>query len=61
MQPFLSIVIPALNEESRLPASLDSILTFLHAQPFPAEILVVDNGSHDRTHALARAYADRHP
>lgn len=61
MQPFLSIVIPALNEESRLPASLDSILTFLHAQPFEAEILVVDNGSHDRTHALARAYADRHP
>ena len=61
MQPFLSIIIPALNEETRLPASLDSILTFLHSQPFQAEVLVVDNGSHDGTYALARSYAEHDP
>lgn len=61
MQPFLSIIIPALNEESRLPASLKSILTFLESQPFEAEVLVVDNGSQDGTLALARSYAARHP
>lgn len=61
MQPFLSIIIPALNEESRLPASLKSILTFLESQPFEAEVLVVDNGSQDGTLALAHSYAARHP
>jgi glycosyltransferase involved in cell wall biosynthesis len=61
LQPFLSIIIPALNEESRLPASLKSILTFLESQPFEAEVLVVDNGSQDGTLALARSYAARHP
>jgi len=61
LQPFLSIIIPALNEESRLPASLKSILTFLESQPFEAEVLVVDNGSRDGTLALARSYAARHP
>lgn len=61
MQPFLSIIIPALNEESRLPTSLKSILTFLESQPFEAEVLVVDNGSQDGTLALARSYAERHP
>jgi glycosyltransferase involved in cell wall biosynthesis len=61
LQPFLSIIIPALNEESRLPTSLESILTFLGSQSFEAEVLVVDNGSQDGTLAIARSYAARHP
>ncbi len=49
----LSIVIPAYNEEQRLPGTLDRILAYLEKSPLPiAEILVVDDGSRDRTAAL---------
>ena len=49
--PDLSIVIPAYNEERRLPASLEAVASYLKAGPEPlaVEILVVDDGSEDRT------------
>ncbi len=59
--PFLSIVIPAHNEEHRLPATLEKIHAFLKTQPYPAEVLVVENGSHDNTYALSLDYARRMP
>jgi dolichyl-phosphate beta-glucosyltransferase len=55
-QPFLSIVIPAYNEEQRLPPSLRKIATFLRQQPFTAEILVVENGSRDGTSAVIERF-----
>lgn len=60
-KPFLSIVIPAYNEEARLPASLAAIATFLSQQSYRAEVLVVENGSDDRTFTIAREFAQRHP
>lgn len=52
----LSIVIPAYNEEQRLPATLDKILAYLGRSPVPAmEILVVDDGSKDGTAALVQS------
>jgi dolichyl-phosphate beta-glucosyltransferase len=49
----LSIVIPAYNEEKRLPATLDRILAYVEQSPIPVgEILVVDDGSRDGTAAL---------
>lgn len=59
--PLLSIIIPALNEEHRLPPSLEKIETFLSTQPYQAEIIVVDNGSKDRTAEIVRDYAVSHP
>jgi dolichyl-phosphate beta-glucosyltransferase len=59
--PLLSIIIPALNEERRLPPSLEKIDTFLQTQPFSAEVIVVDNGSKDRTAEIVREYAIAHP
>src|SRR5579862_5443959 len=47
--PRLSIVVPAYNEQSRLPASLDAIQRYLRRQSFSWEIVVVDDGSEDRT------------
>jgi dolichyl-phosphate beta-glucosyltransferase len=48
--PFdLSIVIPAYNEERRLPRTLDSIRAFLQAHQLYAEVIVVDDGSKDGT------------
>lgn len=59
--PLLSIVIPAHNEEARLPATLEQIDAFLSKQPFTAEVLVVENGSTDRTLALAQDLTPRLP
>jgi glycosyltransferase involved in cell wall biosynthesis len=56
--PTLSIVIPAYNEERRLPPTLAAVLTYLEASPFAdAEIVVVDDGSSDRTAELVVALA----
>jgi dolichyl-phosphate beta-glucosyltransferase len=53
----ISIVIPAYNEEKRLPRSLDSILQYLATRVFQkVEILVVDDGSADGTAALVDGY-----
>ncbi|HSE96747.1 MAG TPA: dolichyl-phosphate beta-glucosyltransferase [Blastocatellia bacterium] len=49
MSPFLSIVIPAYNEEQRIGPSLNEILQFLKQQTYSVEVIVVDDGSRDRT------------
>ncbi len=46
---FLSVIIPAHNEEHRLPATLRRLKEFLPSQGFTFEILIVENGSRDRT------------
>ena len=58
-QPLLSIVIPAYNEEHRLPNTLDQVFSFLSKQSYTAEVIVVENGSRDRTLEIARSYAQR--
>ena len=59
--PSLSIVIPAYNEERRLPSSLDSICAYLAAGSRTAEIVVVDDGSVDDTVAQVEEYAQTAP
>lgn len=56
-RPHLSIIIPAYNEERRLPRTLAEISAYLARQAFSAEVLVVDDGSDDTTAELAQ----RHP
>jgi glycosyltransferase involved in cell wall biosynthesis len=58
--PFLSIVIPAHNEENRLPRTLEQIFAFLNEQSFSSEVIVVENGSSDRTLELANEFAKNH-
>ena len=55
--PFLSLIIPAYNEEQRLPSTLTKIQAFLKDQPYDSEVLVVENGSSDRTAAVAEEYS----
>jgi glycosyltransferase involved in cell wall biosynthesis len=57
----LSIVIPAYNEESRLPKTLHSLFVYLRGRPYRAEIIVVDDGSTDRTCDVVSACVPEHP
>lgn len=51
--PYLSIVIPAFDEEQRIAPTLEAILAHVRRASFRVEILVVDDGSTDRTFALS--------
>lgn len=54
--PDLSIVIPSFNEELRLPATLERIAGYLSTLGGETEILVVDDGSKDRTAEVADSF-----
>ena len=60
-QPYLSIVIPAYNEEARIVSTLEKVGHYLGGQPYTWEVLVVDDGSSDATAALAGRWAGEHP
>ena len=45
----LSIIIPSYNEEARLPETLQRIAEYLPTLRLRTEVLVVDDGSTDRT------------
>ena len=45
----VSLVVPAYNEEARIPASLLEIFTYFDTQPYAWELIVVDDGSRDAT------------
>jgi len=59
--PFLSIIIPAHNEGSRLPRTLGQVFVFLAKQSYSSEVLVIENASTDRTFNIARGFTDGHP
>jgi glycosyltransferase involved in cell wall biosynthesis len=59
--PDLSIIIPAYNEESRLPATLERIASYLQDSGREAEVLVVDDGSKDGTAAVAEYFQIKIP
>ncbi|MBI3721250.1 MAG: glycosyltransferase family 2 protein [Fimbriimonas ginsengisoli] len=57
----LSLVIPAYNEERRLPGSLRRVLAYLEQQRLSYELIVVDDGSRDGTRDLVAAFAREDP
>jgi dolichyl-phosphate beta-glucosyltransferase len=52
----VSIVIPAYNEERRLPPTLLDMVDYFDRQPFSYEIIVVDDGSRDGTCEVVRKF-----
>jgi len=54
--PELSIVIPAFNEELRLPETLSRISSYVRASKRDTEVIVVDDGSTDRTTDVANSF-----
>ena len=58
----LSIVIPAYNEERRLPQTLDRILEWAGQRSFALlELIVVDDGSRDGTASAVEKFREAHP
>jgi len=57
-RPYLSIVIPAYNEEKRIGKTLKRILKFIATKSFTAEILVVDDGSVDGTVDVVNSFSN---
>lgn len=60
MSIFLSVIIPAHNEENRLPNTLEQVLRFLEGQSFTTEVIIVENGSGDKTFEVAQRFAQKH-
>jgi dolichyl-phosphate beta-glucosyltransferase len=59
--PFLSLIIPAYNEETRLPETLRRVFDFTTSQAYATEVLVVENGSNDKTFQIAQGFSERYP
>ena len=59
--PELSIVIPSYNEELRLPTTLERIAAYTKQFGREVEVLVVDDGSTDRTAAVAESFRGKIP
>jgi len=54
----ISIIIPTLNEEKMIGRCLESLTRLAYARD-RFEVLVVDNGSRDKTLAIAESFKDR--
>ncbi len=59
--PELSIIIPAYNEERRLPRTLPLIRDWVEARGLHAEVIVVDDASTDGTAAAVYQFRDQFP
>lgn len=57
IKPFLSIIIPAYNEENRLPDALEQLFSFLNKQNYTFEVVVIENGSSDNTLQVGQEFA----
>jgi dolichyl-phosphate beta-glucosyltransferase len=55
MNPTISIIIPAFEEEERLGESLSKILSYIGAEKLDGEVIVVDDGSSDSTARTAES------
>lgn len=61
MKPAISIIVPAFEEESRLGGSIEKILSYVEKEKLSAELIVVDDGSGDRTAEIGERAAARFP
>ncbi len=60
-KPYLSIIIPAYNEEDRLPRTLPQVVHFIEAQSYGVEVIIVNNNSQDETRQIADKLAAEKP
>ena len=59
-KPLLSLIVPAYNEESRLPDTLGQLHEFANSQSYEIEVLIIENGSRDQSFQLAKNFSNQH-
>ena len=57
----LSVVVPAYNEEDRIQRTLERLFEYYEAQDYDYDVVVVSDGSTDRTNAIVSSFASTHP
>ena len=57
-QPFLSVIIPAYNEQTRIVSAITSVIKYLRSQTYTWELLIVDDGSSDDTERMVKCHPD---
>jgi glycosyltransferase involved in cell wall biosynthesis len=57
MQPYLSVIIPAYNEEKRISRTLEASYNYLSGQAYPWEVIVAVDGARDETVPRIREFA----
>jgi glycosyltransferase involved in cell wall biosynthesis len=57
----VDIVIPAYNEEGNIARAIETVFERLASLPYRFELIIVDDGSHDRTADIAASYVGRYP
>ena len=61
MKPYLSVILPAYNEEENIKGRvLDKVWNYLNTQKYMWEVLIVDDGSIDKTELLAEKFVNNH-
>ena len=58
---FLSLIIPAYNEEKRLPECIEKLAGFIPSRKEKIEVLLIENGSTDNTYSMALDYQKSFP
>ncbi|MFA4890622.1 MAG: dolichyl-phosphate beta-glucosyltransferase [Candidatus Paceibacterota bacterium] len=61
MDPYLSVIIPAYNEEKRITKMLNAVSSYLQKQPYTYEVIVVVDGAKDATADIARDFTVQIP
>ena len=56
-----SLILPAYNEEHRLPECMEKVAGFVASHTEPIEVILVENGSKDRTYEMGLEYAEKYP
>ena len=59
--PFLSVVVPAYNEEVRIGRTLEQMTAYLDTQNYSWEMLVVSDGSTDKTESIVQDFCAKRP
>lgn len=60
-EPFISIIVPAYNEEKRIPLTLKRIKEYMSAQSYSYEVIIAVDGAKDKTAEVSKSFENDWP
>lgn len=58
---YITVVIPAYNEEHRLPSTLDKIVDYFSSKAYQKELIIINDCSSDKTSEVIKSYSEKYP